>query len=246
MRKTARAQPNIALIKYWGKRDVARNLPATGSISATLADLYTDMTVEFDSTLESDTLTVNGAPGGDMLARISTCLDNVAGADRPRARIDSACNFPVAAGLASSASAFAATVVAASAALGGDRHANELASLAGRASGSAARSLYGGFAELRNAGDDIVVETILPANDWPLRVVIAITESEPKDVSSGEAMEISRTSSPFYARWVDEQEQDLSIVRTALAKRDFKRLGEIAEHNCLKMHSVMWTSRPPT
>ena len=162
MPTTARAQPNIALIKYWGKRDVARNLPATGSISATLADLHTDMTVEFDADADTDSLMVNGVDHADMLPRISACIDGVAGRDRARARVVSQCNFPVAAGLASSASAFAATVMAASAADGAKRSKRQLASLAGRASGSAARSLYGGFAELRNAGDDIEVETLLP------------------------------------------------------------------------------------
>ena len=243
MQATAKAQPNIALIKYWGKRDTSRNLPATGSISATLADLYTQMTVTFGA--DSDALTVNGAADDALLPRISACLDRVAGGPRSPATIASTCNFPVGAGLASSASAFAATVVAASAALGQSRSVAELASLAGRASGSAARSLYGGFAELRNAGDDVSVETIRPAQDWPLRVAIAITRSGPKPVSSGEAMEISRKSSPFYDRWVSDQPHDLDIARTAIAERDFRTLGRIAEHNCLKMHSVMWASRPP-
>ena len=243
MQATARAQPNIALIKYWGKRDTDRNLPATGSISATLADLYTQMSVAFDA--DADSLTVNGSADNAMLPRISACLDRVAGKERSGARVESACNFPVAAGLASSASAFAATVVAASAALGEQRSTAELASLAGQASGSAARSLYGGFAELRNAGDDISVETIRPAAEWPLRVVIAITKTGPKPVSSGEAMEISRRSSPFYDRWVKDQQHDLDIARSAIADQDFRKLGQIAEHNCLKMHSVMWASRPP-
>ena len=243
MQATARAQPNIALIKYWGKRDTSRNLPAAGSISATLADLYTQMTVSFGA--DADSLTVNGARDDALLPRISACLDRVAGERRSPASVVSTCNFPVGAGLASSASAFAATVVAASAALGQSRSVAELASLAGQASGSAARSLYGGIAELRNAGDDIAVDTLLPAADWPLRVVIAITRSGPKPVSSGEAMEASRRSSPFYDRWISDQPHDLDVARAAITARDFRALGRIAEHNCLKMHSVMWASRPP-
>ena len=243
MQATARAQPNIALIKYWGKRDTSKNLPATGSISATLADLYTQMTVSFDA--GTDSLSVNGTADPAMLPRISACLDRVAGDGRPPARVESECNFPVAAGLASSASAFAAVVVAASTALDQRRSTAELASLAGQASGSAARSLYGGFAELCNSDDDIRVETILPAEDWPLRVVIAITRPGPKPVSSGEAMEISRKTSPFYDRWVSGQELDLDTARSAIAARDFTTLGRVAEQNCLKMHSVMWASRPP-
>ena len=79
MRATAKAQPNIALIKYWGKRDTERNLPAVGSISVTLADLYPTMTVAFDSTAGSDSLVVNGDANEAMLSRVSACLDRVAG-----------------------------------------------------------------------------------------------------------------------------------------------------------------------
>lgn len=246
MRVTAIAQPNIALIKYWGKRDTERNLPAVGSISITLRELYTRMSVEFDDELAADALTVNDAEDEKMLPRLSACLDNVAGPDRARARIVSSCNFPIAAGLASSASAFAALTLAGAAAAGRTLRTAELASLAGRASGSAARSLYGGFVELRNAGDDIAVTNLRESDDWPLTVVVAITESGPKPVGSTEAMKISRKTSPFFSSWVEEQERDLGTARRAIEKRDFASLAAIAEHNCLKMHSIMWASRPPT
>jgi diphosphomevalonate decarboxylase len=245
MRATARAQPNIALIKYWGKSDVRRNLPAVGSISITLNTLYTTMSVELDAAVPDDALTVNGAEDPAMLPRISRCLDSVCGVDRPRARVASHCNFPIAAGLASSASAFAALVVAANAASGGACDRAQLAGLAGLASGSAARSLFGGFCELDNTGEDIAVCSLRSASEWPLEVVVAVTQTGPKAVGSTEAMEISRKTSPFYQRWVEQQEDDLAAARDAILKRDFGKLGEVAEHNCLKMHSVMWASRPP-
>jgi diphosphomevalonate decarboxylase len=245
MQATAVAQPNIALIKYWGKRDLALNLPAVGSISITLRDLFTRMQVRFDTSLESDVLAVNGTPDERMLPRLSACLDRVAGADRPRADIMSTCNFPIAAGLASSASSFAALTVAAAAAIGDTTDRAGLARLAGRASGSAARSLFGGFVELSNSGDDIEVHEICPADVWPLKVVVAITTTGPKAVGSTEAMEISRRTSPFYSNWVSQQEYDLATARAAIAARDFEKLAAVAEHNCLKMHSVMWASRPP-
>ena len=245
MQATAIAQPNIALIKYWGKRDVARNLPAVGSISITLSDLFTRMRVEFDPQLAADELTVNEAPDARMLPRLSSCLDEVAGEQRPRARIASTCNFPIAAGLASSASSFAALTVAGAAAAGRQLTVDELASLAGRGSGSAARSLLGGFVELSNTDDDIRVGNLLAPADWPLSVIVAITRAGPKPVGSTEAMEASRKTSPFYGRWVDEQAHDLAVARAAILARDFERLGNIAEHNCLKMHSIMWASRPP-
>ncbi len=245
MRAIARAQPNIAIIKYWGKRDPIRNLPAVGSISVTLSDLFTEMDVEIDEALKDDVLIVNGQDENAMLARVSSCLDNVAGKDRPAGRVTSKSNFPIAAGLASSAAAFAALVVAADAAYGQALNRAQQASLAGRTSGSAARSLLGGFVELENHRDDIVVKSLLDADDWPLKVVIAITASGPKAVSSGDAMEISRKTSPFYDRWVEQQAADLAEARVALLDRDLSKLASVAEHNCLKMHSVMWGSRPP-
>jgi diphosphomevalonate decarboxylase len=245
MQGIARAHPNIALIKYWGKRDATRNLPAVGSISITLDELWTTMRVALDSALPQDRLTVDGEPAATFLPRVSRCLDEVMGADRPRARVASECNFPIAAGLASSAAAFAALVVAADAAADRGHPTAGLARLAGRASGSAARSLYGGFVELANAGDDIEVKPLRAAADWPLRVVAAVTSEAPKAVGSTEAMETSRRTSPFYGRWLEQQAEDLDAARDAIAARDFERLAAVAEHNCLKMHSVMWASRPP-
>lgn len=244
MPATARAQPNIALVKYWGKRDTERNLPAVGSISITLEDLHTDMRVAFDDGRTQDRLSVNGREDAALLPRVSRCLDASAGGGRPYADVVSRSNFPVGAGLASSASAFAALVVAASAAAGIERTTAELASLAGRASGSAARSLYGGFVELGNAGDDVRVGVLRDAGSWPLRVLAAVTSTDSKPVGSGEAMEISRRTSPFYRRWVEEQTADLDAARAAIGARDFGALAAVAEHNCLKMHSLMWTSRP--
>ncbi len=245
MQATAIAQPNIALIKYWGKRDVARNLPAVGSISVTLSELHTEVSVELSPNLTSDELLVNGEESQSMLPRVSRCLDNVIGEQRSRARVTSHSNFPIAAGLASSASAFAATTVAAAAAANLAYGTEELARLAGRASGSAARSLYGGFAELKNSGDTINLSALCNVDAWPLRVVVAITETGPKATGSTAAMEISRETSPFYDSWIEQQEQDLDIARAAIGQRDFARLAAVAEHNCLKMHSVMWASRPP-
>ncbi len=245
MRATAIAQPNIALIKYWGKRDTGQNLPAVGSLSVTLRELYTEMQVELVDGRSDDLLIVNGDEDPAMLPRIAACLDRVLGRDRSAATVTSRSNFPIAAGLASSASAFAAVTLAAAAAAGKRMAVDELASLAGRASGSAARSLYGGFVELENAGAGIRVKSLLSADAWPLTVVVAITEAGPKAVGSTEAMEISRQTSPFYSSWIAQQEQDLATARDAVIGRDFSQLASVAEHNCLKMHSIMWSSRPP-
>lgn len=244
MQASALAHPNIALVKYWGKRDTQRNLPAVGSLSVTLDTLATRMTVAF-GVGDRDTLLVNGEEAPGMLGRVSRCLDDVAGADRSPVRVDSESNFPIGAGLASSASAFAALVVAADAAAGTNLDRLTLAQVAGAASGSAARSLYGGIVALDVDADQVGLSQLARVDEWPLAVVVAITDAATKPVGSGEGMIRSAETSPFYSSWVEQQANDLATARQAVASRDFKVLGEIAEHNCLKMHSVMWSSRPP-
>jgi len=244
MQASAEAQPNIALVKYWGKRDRERNLPAVSSLSITLGSLRTRMTVEFRGQ-PADILVVNGEPAPAMLARVSRCLDLVAGIPRPSASVLSDANFPIGAGLASSASAFAALVVAANEAAGAGHTRAALARIAGAVSGSAARSLYGGFVELTAGDHEICVAELAAAAAWPLEVVVAVTAEGPKAVGSGAAMVRSAETSPFYASWVDRQPEDLAVARAAVSTHDFAALAAVAEHNCLKMHSVMWTSRPP-
>jgi len=228
MRASAIAQPNIALIKYWGKRNIAENLPATGSLSITLASLTTRMTVGLDDALRLDELKVNGETAADMLPRVSACLDHLLGTGRAKASIDSECNFPIAAGLASSASSFAALVVAASHAAGRDADTLSLARAAGRASGSAARSLYGGFVELQASAAEIQVGTLLAADEWPMQVVVAVTAKAAKKISSGDAMNLSAETSPFYASWVEHQDDDLRMARGAVAARDFAALAKVS------------------
>ena len=241
----AQAQPNIALVKYWGKRDIARNLPAVGSLSITLDELYSRMSVEFLDRPGADELSVNGESNTEMLPRVSACIDQIAGEDRSAARIQSETNFPVAAGLASSASAFAALVMATYASAARIADTLTMARVAGSVSGSAARSLYGGIVELSTGDDEIEVWPIAGSDDWPLKVIVAVTETGQKMVSSGEAMIRSAETSPFYDSWVERQPEDLTAARVAVEHRDFEQLAAVAEHNCLKMHTVMWTSRPP-
>ena len=244
MTAIATAQPNIALVKYWGKREIRGNLPAVSSLSITLDSLYTTMSVDFDENRDADELIVNGEPANALLARVSGTLDRVAGSDRPMARVESSSNFPIGAGLASSASAFAALVVAVDSACGARRSRTELARLAGEASGSAARSLYGGFVELLAGEHQIEVSRIDDARDWPLEIVVAVTATGAKKIGSGEAMIRGAGTSPFYSSWVARQDEDMKVAREAVLERQFDALAAVAEHNCMKMHSVMWTSRP--
>jgi diphosphomevalonate decarboxylase len=245
MKAEAQAQPNIALIKYWGKRDHDKNLPAVSSLSVTLDSLWTKMSVDFGAGVGSDTLLINGSPAPAMEKRVSQCIDLVAGTERDAASIVSEANFPIGAGLASSASAFAALVVATAAACGKTYATQALAQLAGASSGSAARSLYGGIVALTSGDESIDVQPLLDQHEWPLEVIVAVTEKGEKPVGSRAAMIGGQKTSPFYASWVERQDDDFETAKTAVLARDFERLAAISEHNCLKMHSVMWTSRPP-
>ncbi|THD05131.1 diphosphomevalonate decarboxylase [Rhodanobacter lindaniclasticus] len=251
MDATAQAQPNIALVKYWGKRDTRLNLPVTGSLSITLDALWTRTRVEFDALLRHDELRLNGAEDPATLARASACLDLLRrrAGTALRARIDTRNNFPTAAGLASSASGFAALVVAADAALGLGLDRRTLSMLARQGSGSAARSLFGGFVGMaagqRDDGADAVAQPLLDAAAWPLAVVVAVTSDRRKHVGSGAGMERSRRTSPFYPAWLDSAAADLAAAQRAVQARDFAALAELSEHNCLKMHAVMQSSRPP-
>ncbi len=250
---SARAHSNIALAKYWGKRDVALNIPAVGSISVTLDALYTDTTVRFESGLSLDELHLDGEPqpaDQPQLRRVSAVLDLVrerAGIDF-RARVTSSNNFPTGAGLASSASGFAALVVSACSAAGVATTPRELSILARRGSASAARSIFGGFVELHagtaDNGEDSYAEEILDRQDWPLSVVVAITDASAKTVSSTEGMKATSASSPFYPSWVDSSADSLDRMREAIHDRDFETVGELTEHSCLALHSLMFTTRP--
>lgn len=248
MTAAARAHSNIALVKYWGKRDAALNLPAVGSISVTLDALFTDTRVRFDPALGADTCRLDDEPADST--RISRFLDLVrtrAGIEQ-RAVVVTHNNFPTGAGLASSASGFAALAVAACAAAGLQLNTRELSLLARQGSGSAARSIFGGYAEMRRGhaadGGDAYAQSLLEADTWPLAVIVAVTHQRAKAVDSPSAMTGTAASSPFYPAWVDGADADLGAMREAIAARDFHALGTLAEHSSLKMHALMLSSRP--
>jgi diphosphomevalonate decarboxylase len=222
-----------------------------GSISITLEALWSDTNVEFDAAIKADELTLNGERRSEQLARVTACLDilrGLAGVD-VRARVSSRNSFPTGAGLASSASGFAALASAAALALGLKLSPRELSIIARRASGSAARSIFGGFVEMHVAkradGTDSFAEPLLRAEEWPLDVVVAITATREKDVGSGSGMTRSAESSPYYRAWVESHPADMVTARAAIAARDFAALGEVAETNCLKMHAAAMAASPP-
>ncbi|MCA9540702.1 MAG: diphosphomevalonate decarboxylase [Myxococcales bacterium] len=246
-RATARAGVNIALVKYWGKRDAAANLPAVGSLSMTLAELYTETTVRFDAGLDADHFVLDGVPRDD--ARVFRLLDGIRAlsGETRRAQVSSQNHVPTAAGLASSASGTAALAVAAWGATGrslkGIERDPDFLALVRRGSGSAPRSLLPGLVELdRETG---AVEGIDPLTDWPLRMIVARLGQGPKAVSSREGMARTAATSPYFAAWVASHPADLAAARQAIALRDLQRLGEVMERSTCRMHACMLGADPP-
>lgn len=249
-RATASAHPNIALAKYWGKRDFGHNLPAVPSLSVTLAGMATTTTVAFDPALTADAFTLAGHAAKEGDARRVTAL-----LDRVRARrgfatyahVSSANDFPTAAGLASSASAFAALALAATAAAGLPHDAAIVSDLARKSSVSAARSALGGFVELRagrEGDEDLAAEAVAPADHFSLRVLVAVTREGPKSTLSTEGMLHTQRTSPFYPPWVATAPALFARVREAVLAGDLPALGVAAEESALRMHAAAIAACP--
>jgi diphosphomevalonate decarboxylase len=247
---TAIARANIALSKYWGKSDIALNLPAVPSISLTLEPMRTETTVTFDASLREDALELNGkVSDGKPKARAIKVLDQVRAIAKldARAIVVSSNNFPTASGLASSASGFAALVGAAWSAAGMPRDNARWSAMARQASASAARSIYGGFVELPKGipGDAACAATQLAKPDhWDVRIVVAVANEGPKDVGSTEGMTLSEKTSPYYRPWVDCSDALAAEVRAGILARDLTKVGEAMEQSTLAMHACMMASRP--
>lgn len=244
MKATAVACSNVALAKYWGKRDVSGNVPATPSVSVSLGGLQTRTTVEFDPSLASDTMSLNEREAsGEPLVRVTRLLDEVRALAGMllRARVVTANDFPTASGLASSASGFAALAYAAVHAAGLKLDDRTISRMARRASASAARSVFGGFVAL-GTEDDAAAEPL--DVEFPLSIVVAAVTLAAKDTGSTSGMAHSRATSPYYAAWVDDAPKVAAEVRAAIVARDLSRLGRAAEASALRMHACMLASDP--
>lgn len=252
MKATAKAHTNIALIKYWGKRDEVLFLPMNSSLSITLDQFFTTTSVEFRHDLKSDILILNNKMASkDETQKISRFLDhvrNISGT-RFKAIVASINEVPTAAGLASSASGFAALAAAASRAIGLKLDGKALSRLARQGSGSACRSIYGGFVEWEKGknsdGSDSHAVPILDEDKWNLSILAVLLESKPKKVLSREGMKRTVETSAFYSGWLEAVRKDIITAKQAIELRDFKMLGEVTEANALKMHATTLGANPP-
>ena len=246
---TAIAHPNIAFIKYWGNRDDALRLPLNGSISMNLSGLESRTTVQFDEALEHDTFELNGEfQSSASLQRVSQFLDYVRRlvGSTSYARVSSTNNFPTGAGIASSASAFAALALAASKAASLDLDQTDLSRLARLGSGSACRSVPDGFVEWLPGKDDAssYAVSIAPKDHWGLVDAVAVVSQEHKPIGSTSGHKLAHTS-PLNAQRVLDAPERLKNCRDALLERDFAGFADVVELDSNYMHAVMRTSNPP-
>lgn len=245
---TAYASANIALCKYWGKRNLALNLPVTGSLSVSLGELGTTTRI---SIAGEDALVLDGVhlPGEDKIAkRLFGFLDYFRTAENYRFSVESESTVPIGAGLASSASGFAATVLALKDLFQWEINNEALSVLARMGSGSASRSIYKGFVEwdagVAEDGMDSVARSLDVA--WPeFRIAVLSVSEAPKKIGSTEAMNRTVDESTLYESWPKKVAHDLPIIRQAVYDRDLSLLGAHAESNALSMHATMWGCVPP-
>lgn len=253
MRATAKAHTNIALIKYWGKRNDSLILPTNSSLSVTLDGFHTETTVHFKECLNRDLFVLNDEEiTGVAYDRVTTYLDlfrNEAKKEGLFAEVRSINKVPTAAGFASSASGFAALAAATSKALGLSVTDEELSRFTRQGSGSACRSIYGGFVEWEKGekadGSDSYAIPIAPRDHWDIRVAAVVLTAKEKDVSSRVGMKRTVDTSVFYDGWLDSLPKDLADIKEAIHARDFDKMGAIAEANCLKMHATTLGAIPP-
>lgn len=246
---TARAHTNIALIKYWGKQNAKLKIPTTNSFSLTLDKFYTETSVTFKENYTADRIIFNGKPlDASKAARIVALLDvirEMANQDI-YAEVNTTNMVPTSAGFASSSSGFAALAAAACKSIGLNLSKKELSRVARRGSGSACRSIYGGFVEWhKGLGDCTSFAT--PFNeqpDWNLNVIAVMVNQAEKTMSSTKGMEISKKTSPYYNAWKQVCKKDLKNIKKAIKNRDFEKLGSISEENAMRMHALTLSASP--
>jgi diphosphomevalonate decarboxylase len=240
------AHPNVALSKYWGKREGPGNFPAVPSLSVTLDGLSTQAKVTFDEGLPEDVVVINGQVAtGLVRERVLRLIDRVrrSAAEDRRVEVVSHNDFPTASGLASSASGFASIALAAASAAKLDWSASVVSDLARRSSGSAARSVFDGYVELEaapaGAEEELVLaaRSVAPVDHWPLVVFVCVTTDRPKAVDSTTGMLETIRRSPYAAGWLEEAPRLHSRLMSALVARDFAATGELAEASFLAMHA---------
>ncbi len=248
---TARAHANIALAKYWGKRDEELNLPFFDSVSINVEDLYTETTAVWNEEDVRDSLSINGwEVPAHKLGRIQKLLDEIrrrAGLEGYRCVLTSRNNFPVSTGLASSASGAAAAAMAASVSAGLSLNERELSQLARIGSGSAARSIPGGwvraYAGSAEDGSDFYASSLFGQHYWNLHIFAILVDTKPKRVSSTDGM-LACQKSPFWNAYMETAKHHADAAQNAIFQKDFSLLREVVHSSTCQLHALAATASP--
>jgi len=261
------APVNIAVVKYWGKRDPKLNLPTNSSVSVTLsqADLRTHTTAACSTSFTEDTLLLNSSPQDVTGARTQACfrelrsLRSALESSNPSLpklsslplRIVSENNFPTAAGLASSAAGFAALVRAIANLYELPSSATDLSRIARQGSGSACRSLFGGYVAWQMGskadGSDSVAVEVAPASHWPtMRALILVVSAEKKGVSSTSGMQITVATSELFQRRAEVVvPKHMELMTKAIQEKDFETFGKVTMMESNSFHATCLDTFPP-
>ncbi|WP_246506119.1 diphosphomevalonate decarboxylase [Kistimonas asteriae] len=242
---------NIALCKYWGKRNGVLNLPVNDSLSVALPGKGTHTRVTRLQVGAKDIVFLNDRPvheADSFYKKVVAHLDLFRLGRSDRFRVDTVNTIATAAGLASSASGFSALTRAVAGVQGFSLDDGALSILARLGSGSACRSIFEGFVRWhKGEAVDGMDSCAAPLSQvWPgLRLGVLTLTGSAKKVGSREGMARTVESTPLYSAWPVQAEADIAILEEAIAARDFEQLGATAEHNALTMHATMIASWPP-
>ncbi len=246
---TAKAQSNIALVKYWGKKDDGLRLPKNSSVAIALDEAYTLTTVEFNEKYKEDEVELLGQGfEEDEAEKVKKHLDRVRKLAniQTKAKVVSKNNFPKSAGMASSASGFAALSMAAANAADLTLSEREMSVLARNGSGSASRSIPGGVSVWYTADDDqgSYAEKIDYPKDWDIKVLLVMAEdTSAKKVSTTEAMAMASTS-PYFSESVIQAEKNIVSLKKSMANGDWSAFGKVVEDECCRLHAICMTQSP--
>ena len=238
-----RSYANIAIIKYWGKKDTVEMIPATSSISLTLENMYTETSLSsLPASAQSDEFYINGILQDQTEhKKMGEIIDRFRPAGYGFVRIDTKNNMPTAAGLSSSSSGLSALVKACNEFFGLHLSTKQMAQKAKLASGSSSRSFYGPISAWdKDSGEMYTVKT-----DWTLAMIMLVLYDQKKPISSREGMKRCAETSTIFDDWVRQSEEDYKAMLIYLSNNHFSKIGELTEKNALAMHATTQTASPP-
>ena len=249
-RSIVKSYANIAIIKYWGKKNPIKMIPATSSISLTLENLFTETEISFITREEaiektgqaSDLLYINGELQNEEQIKKIAKVVNLFRDDRSQlVKIDTTNNMPTEAGLSSSSSGLSAAIKACNRLFEKNLSREELAQISKFASGSSSRSFFGPIGMWdKDTGEVSEVKT-----DLKLAMIVLVLNEEKKIISSRKGMALCMETSTSFDEWIRQSEIDFENMKKYLSEGDFSKVGELTEENALRMHETTKNANPP-